>query len=191
MKYWIAAPGFALALAACDASQGPPTGEAAPAKAQITGFSHAGGEDLFGYYLPTQPVQVGNYRLDHIHVGDGQAFLAWEAGDRMETYGPVMLEFSDVTSPQASNELGQEFHTRSIRVLPRAYRIGEGDFRFVGAHPEVGEVVMDGQLDLAQLEAEKATNGRPQDEAHPVLRMSAQIGAQAFRNLSFTWFGGD
>lgn len=165
--------------------------EATSTPVALEGFTHAAGEDLFGYYFPTQPVQIGDYRLDHIHIGGAMEFAAWEGGERTETYAPVMLEFSDVTSPISTNELGQEFHERSLRVLPTAYRLGEGDFRFVGRHPDIGDVRIDGMIDLAQLKAERDTGGRSQAEAAPVLKTSAQIGAEAFRNLSFTWFGGD
>lgn len=205
MKVWMIAPVMALLVTACGeagegASQSPaeaPLAEAAagPTEAAVapglTGFEHKAGEDLFGYYMPTQAVQVGDYRLDHIHIGDAAAFSAWEAGDRTETYAPVMLEFSDVTSPKMTNELGQEYHANTIRLLPTAYKLGEGDFRFVGSHPDIGLVVIDGMLDLDQLAAERASNGLPETEAAALLRTSAQIGPEAYRNLSFYWFGGD
>ncbi|MBU2135249.1 MAG: hypothetical protein KKA45_03520 [Alphaproteobacteria bacterium] len=165
--------------------------EAISSPADLEGFTHAAGEDLFGYYFPTQPVQIGDWRLDHIHMGGAMEFAAWEGGERTETYAPVMLEFSDVTSPISTNELGQEFHERSIRVLPTAYRVGEGDFRFVGRHPQIGDVRIDGMIDLAQLKAERDRGGLSQAEAAPLLKTSAQIGPEAFRNLSFVWFGGD
>ncbi|MDZ4318672.1 MAG: hypothetical protein U1A07_07490 [Phenylobacterium sp.] len=173
--------------AATDAAQS----ETISSPADLQGFTHAAGEDLFGYYFPTQSVQIGDWRLDHIHIGGAMEFAAWERGERTETYAPVMLEFSDVTSPISTNELGQEYHERSLRVLPTAYRLGEGDFRFVGRHPDIGDVRIDGMIDLVQLKAERDTGGRSQAEAAALLKTSAQVGPEAFRNLSFTWFGGD
>ena len=86
---------------------------------------------------------------------------------------------------------GQEYHANTIRLLPTAYKLGEGDFRFVGSHPDIGLVVIDGMLDLDQLAAERASNGLPETEAAALLRTSAQIGPEAYRNLSFYRFGGD
>jgi hypothetical protein len=205
MRRWMLVATTAGLLSACGQAEptAPAPTEATPAAieaaeseaslspADLEGFTHAAGEDLFGYYVPTQPVQIGDHRLDHIHIGGAMEFAAWERGERTETYAPVMLEFSDVTSPVSTNELGQEFHERSFRVLPTAYRVGEGDFRFVGRHPLIGHVRIDGMIDLARLEAERAQGGLSQAEASPLLKTSAQIGPEAFRNLSFVWFGGD
>lgn len=200
MRIWVLSAAAAL-LSACgqgettvaapDAPAAETTTEASSTPQGLEGFTHAEGEDLFGYYMPTQPVQIGDYRLDHIHIGGATEFAAWERGERTETYAPVMLEFSDVTSPVSTNELGQEFHQRSLRVLPSAYRLGGGDFRFVGRHPAIGEVQIDGMIDLAQLTAEREGGGRSEGEAASVLTTAAQIGPEAFRNLSFFWFVGD
>lgn len=205
MRGWMLSAAATVVLAACGQAEptAPEPAQSTPAATEtaepeavappnkIEGFTHAPGEDLFGYYFPTRPVQVGNYRLDNIHIGGAMDFAAWERGERTATYAPVMLEFSDVTSPIATNELGQEFHQRIIRVLPSAYRLGEGDFRFVGSHPDIGDVWIDGMIDLAQLKSERDQGGLPQDEASPLLTTATQIGPEAFRNLSFVWFGGD
>lgn len=164
--------------------------EAPDPSAAFTGFSHVQDENLFGYYLPTQEVRIGDLRLDHLHIGSEMEFVAWEQGERMETYGPVMLQFSDVSSPLVTNELGQETHSRQVRVLPSAYRVGEGDLRFVGSAPEIGEVRLDGQLDLDLLRQAQAA-GPSGGEAAPLLRIAAQIGPERLETLSFFWFGGD
>lgn len=203
MRGWIVSAALGLLVSACgetgsDSAAPPETSAASVAEttpvvapAALEGFTHVAGEDLFGYYLPTQPVQIGDYRLDTIHIGGEMEFAAWERGERTETYAPVMLEFSDVTSPLMRNELGQDYHAKTFRVLPSAYRLGEGDFRFLGRHPEIGDVQIDGTLDLAQLALERSSGGLSQAEAAAVLQTSAQIGPEAFRSLSFVWFGGD
>ncbi|MDP3384987.1 MAG: hypothetical protein Q8S47_16900, partial [Phenylobacterium sp.] len=118
MRRWMLVATTAGLLSACSqAEPTAPAAEATPAAtpaadteaissaADLEGFTHAAGEDLFGYYLPTQPAQIGDWRLDHIHIGGAMEFAAWERGERTETYAPVMLEFSDVTSPISTNEL--------------------------------------------------------------------------------------
>ena len=189
MTLRILAVAAAAALAACSQPAEAPEAEAPapaapaeatqPAASELPGFAHAAGEDLFGYYIPTQEVRIGTLKLDHLHIGGETEFQAWARGERSETYAPV------------TNELGQVVHTRTIRVLPSAYRRGEGDFRFVGRHPEIGEVRLDGMLDLDQLNAARlGADVRPQ-EARPVLRTAAQIGPEQLKTLSFFWFGGD
>lgn len=157
--------------------------------ADLSGFTYVKGEDLFGYYMPTQEVQVGNWRLDHIHMGGPAEFAQWEGGERTDTYAPVMLEFSDVTSPKGTNELGQEYHEVTARVLPTAFKVGGGDFRFAGSHPQLGEVRVDGTYDPAELA--RIRSAGPGGDAAPILRTGTMIGQTPFRNLSFFWFGGD
>lgn len=169
-----------------------PTPAAAPAApTPLTGFTHIKGEDLFGYFMPTQEVKIGNYLLQNLSIGPEEEFAKWEAGQRMATYAPVMLEFADVTSPQAENEMGQTYYTRTIRVLPKAYKLGGGDFRFVATDPVLGEIRMDGTLDLTKLKAQKAQGPNGTDREAPALMTGTQIGAQVFKTLSFFWFGGD
>lgn len=177
-----------------DAESPPP---AAPAEAteqaasELTGFTHVEGEDLFGYYIPTQEVRIGELKLDHLHIGGPTEFQAWARGERSETYAPVMLEFSDLSSPTVTNELGQVVHTKTLRVLPSAYKLGDGDFRFVGSHPEIGEIRIDGMLDLDALNAARLDANVGAEEPQPVLRTAAQIGPEQLKTLSFFWFGGD
>ncbi len=169
-----------------------PTPVAAPtAPTPLSGFTHVKGEDLFGYFMPTQEVKIGNYLLQGLSFGTEEEFAKWEAGERMATYAPVMLEFADVTSPQAENEMGQIYYARTIRVLPKAYKLGGGDFRFVATDPVLGEIRMDGTLDLTKLKAQKAQGPNGTDPETPVLMTGTQIGAQVFKTLSFFWFGGD
>lgn len=200
MKPWMIALTTAAALAGCSPPAAAPetrepvtpavaTAEMTPP--ELTGFTHAAGEDLFGYYIPTQEVRIGDLKLDHLHIGGETEFQAWARGERSETYAPVMLEFSDLSSPKVTNELGQVVHTKTVRVLPSAYKLGQGDFRFVGSHPEIGDVRIEGTIDLEQLEAERLDANVAAEEAQPVLRAAAQIGPEQLKTLSFYWFGGD
>ena len=70
-------------------------------------------------------------------------------------------------------------------------KLGEGDFRFVGSHPEIGEVRLDGMIDLEQLNAARLDANLGAEEPQPVLRTAAQIGPEQLKTLSFYWFGGD
>lgn len=153
-----------------------------------TGFSHAKGEDLFGYYSPTDDVKVGFMRLDHLHIGPEEEFEKWERGERLATYAPVMLEFSDLSSPSHQNENGETIYAHTIRVLPTAYKVGGGRISFTGADPVLGAVQINGVIDMAALKRGKA------DEANAdgaMLRATLVIGSATFKSLAFDWFGGD
>lgn len=197
MRAWILSLTLAALTAACGQVEtvSTPTNPSADsvsasADAGLSGFSHKAGENLFGYYIPTQDVRVGDLRLDHLHIGGKTEFAAWEAGQRSETYAPVMLEFSDLSSPVETNELGAEVHTVRVRVLPSAYRLGDGDFRFVGEDARVGTVTLDGMLDLGVL-GQARSDGPSSGEPEIVLRSAAQFGSERLGALSFFWFGGD
>jgi len=202
MKRVMAGVALAAMLGGCNPADDAPA-PAAPASptpesvvdapdppAALTGFSHARGENLFGYYMPTQEVRIGDLRLDHIHIGSEMEFVAWEQGERMETYAPVMLEFADLSSPLVTNELGQESHERRVRILPTAYRVGAGGVAFVGAAPELGEVRFQGRLDLDRLREVQAAEPGAAEPA-TVLWLEGQIGAERLERLPFFWFGGD
>lgn len=193
--------GLALLLTACN-QQTPATPPqatkpaAAPAQPSqpatapsLTGFSHVKGEDLFGYYLPSQEVKVGAYTLQNLSILPEEDFVKWEAGERSATSSPVMLDFADESSQQGENELGQPNYTRTIRVLAKAYKVGAGDFRFVGVDPVLGEIQIDGTFDMAKLKANQAAGPNGSDDI--VLMTGARFGDQIFKTLSFSWFGGD
>jgi len=164
---------------------------AAPA-VEVTGFSHPAGADLFGYYMPATEVKAGDHRLDHFHIGDEQAFAEWEGGQRDGPYGPVMFEFDDVTSPKATNELGGEVHTVRERAVADAYSIApDGEIRFVDNHPKLGKVTFSGRLDMSALAANKAPTGPSGPVQTTVLTGTLTVGDQTFRDVQFTWFGGD
>ena len=192
MRFVVTAAAAALMLAACTPAGAPAKDEApagAPAgPADPSGFSHTEGADLFGYYIPTAPIKVGNWEMTNFHIADEAEFDKWESGQRMATYGPVMLEFDDVTSPKAVNELGGEHHTVSERILPDAYSISGADIVFVDRDSKLGKVTFRGKLDLTAIAAAKRENAETQG---PVMTGTLTVGDQTFENVGFTWFGGD
>lgn len=182
-----------LALAACKPATEVKAPEAAPAPSTATAlvpatFSHDPKLDSFGYYLSDAVVQVGTLKLTSLNVGQASDFADWEAGKRPATYAPIFLEFDDVSSPTAENELGQTYHTISVRVMPTAYRVDGREVRFHGVDPRLGQVTFTGAFDLEALKAAKAAGpGAPK----PVLKGDLRIGDRQFRNVGLSYFGGD
>src|SRR6185295_3541870 len=144
-----------LLLAACS-----PAKQDAPAP--LTGFLSDKANDLFGYYMPLREIKVGKFKLDHLALATPDDFRSYEAGkDRLPTFAPVMLVFSDITSRQLTNELGQPYFENAPRALPTAYRVSGGAITFVGGDKQVGPVTFTGKLDLAALKA--VQNMQPSD----------------------------
>ena len=161
---------------------------AVPVDASFTGFTKPKGDDQFGYYLPVGEVKIGDYRLDNLHIAGQQGFGDWEKGDRTKTYGPVMLEFVDITSPARKNALGNVTYSVKLKVLPEAYAVTDDRVRLVGKHPKLGEVRMDVKIDPAALKKSKATKGK---DGATVAAGALQVGDTPFKDVAFTWRGGD
>lgn len=170
----------ALAVAACDRPS-EPAGAPAP-----TAFSHATTADISGYYMPVEPVRVGKWSLDHVFIGQTAEFESWEGGARGESFGPVMIQFDDATSPMAPTELG-EAHSVTARVLPTRYAVTDTAIRFEGESPELGRVTFDGALDQGAL----ATARRNLGGDGVVLTGSLTAGGQTVRGVRLTWWLGD
>jgi hypothetical protein len=185
-----------LLLAACqpatetrkaETAPAPSTAPAAQPAAPQT-FSHDPSLDSFGYYFTDTEVRAGPLRLTSLNIGQASDFADWEAGKRLTTYAPIFLAFDDLASPTAQNELGQTYHTVSVRVMPTAYSVNDQQVSFHGVDPRLGQVTFTGAFDLEALKAAKAVGpGDPQ----PVLNGQLQVGDQQFRNISFMYFGGD
>ncbi|CAN5175027.1 hypothetical protein BH10PSE3_BH10PSE3_35840 [soil metagenome] len=185
-----------LLLAACqpatetgkaETAPAPSSAPAAQPAAPVT-FSHDPSLDSFGYYFTDTEVQAGALQLTSLNIGQASDFADWEAGKRLTTYAPIFLAFDDVASPTAQNELGQTYHTVSLRVMPTAYGVNDEQVSFHGVDPRLGQVTFTGAFDLEALKAAKAAvPGDPQ----PVLTGELQVGDQQFRNISFMYFGGD
>ena len=155
----------------------------------VAGFQHDPTLDVFGYYFAQPPVQVGNWQLKSLNMGSPSDFTAWEDGKRPSNFGPFFLEFEDVTSPTAENELGQIYHTVSFRLLADSYRVDTREVLFRSTDPRIGEVNFAGLFDVDALKAAKA--GGPGGEAKAVLTGGLQIGAEPVRKISFVYFAGD
>lgn len=191
----------ALALAGCnreDSKPAPaPTPAPAPApvpspaataaKPPVTGFAHSGNFDNAGYYMPTRDIRVGNWQLKTIGVGAMSDFAAWEQGDRTSTFGPILLEFDDATSPLKPNEIGGEAREISVRVLPSGYSTDGKTLRFAGVDPKLGPVTFEGTFDAAAMAEAKAQGA---SEA-AVLKGTLQVGQTTIDDARFTFFAGE
>lgn len=164
----------------------------APAPAEPTlhvteGFRHQAGLDASGYYLSPTPFQVGDYRFAHMAIGAPSDFQTWEKGDHSSTFGPILIQFDDLTSPVVPNELGGEGRAVQVRVLPEAYTFDAGRLTFRGKDARLGEVLFVGTFDQAAL-AQARSDGSSQAT---VLSGDLKIGAQPVRKVTFTYWVGD
>ncbi|MFN3669544.1 MAG: hypothetical protein ACK4VY_09575 [Brevundimonas sp.] len=175
-----------LILTACDRPETPagPPPVAAPAPA--TTFSHALTSDLSGYYMPATDIRFGNWSFDHMFVGQAFEFEAWEGGTRSGTFGPVMLQFDDVTSPMVATEIG-EARSVTARVLPSRYEVTDTVIRFEGRSAELGEVRFEGVLDPGAL----ATARRNLGDEGVVVAGRLTVGDTPARTVQLRWWGGD
>jgi hypothetical protein len=185
-----------LLLAACqpaaetkkaETAPAPSTAPAATPPAPVT-YSHDPALDSLGYYFTDTVVQSGSLKLESLNIGQISDFADWEAGKRPATYAPIFMTFDDVTSPTAENELGQTYHTVSVRVMPTAYRVDDQEVSFHGVDPRLGQVTFTGAFDVEALKAAKAAGP---GQTRPVLKGGLQIGDQQFRNVSFVYFSGE
>ena len=180
-----------MAQAACDETATTPANRITPTThAQPVRFSHNNRSELFGYYMPTVVLRIGRYRLDQISIGTLDELKSYEAGQRQSrTYAPVMMTFSDLSSKQQTNELGNVYYMNAPRVLPTAYRIKGNNLSFAGVNKQVGAVSFDGTLDSKTLKEYQA--GTRSGPAPPVLKGDLTVAGTTFRDVTFTWFGGD
>lgn len=196
-----AAAAAALALAGCnrqDSKPAPaptpapapvpaPSAAASTAKPPVTGFAHTGNFDNAGYYMPTRDIKVGKWQLKTIGVGAMSDFAAWEQGDRTSTFGPILLEFDDTTSPLKPNDIGNDVHEVSVRVLPSGYATDGRTLRFAGVDPKLGPVTFEGAFDTAAMAEAKAQGA---GEA-AVLKGTLQVDQTRVDDARFTFFAGE
>jgi hypothetical protein len=186
-----------LALAACDRAQDrakpkdtpAATGSGSSFLAQPKGFTHEDKVDIAGYFLPKDPIQVGNFKLTHMAGGAPSDFRSWEGGKREGLFGPLMIEFEDVASPLQTNELGGEHHTVTARVLPSAYHLTKAALAFHGKDPQLGAITFAGAFNQKALAEAKANSGSSGEKV--VLKGDMQIGDQRFHDVAFTYWVGD
>jgi hypothetical protein len=197
----LCAAAAALALASCnrqDSKPAPaptpapapipaPSPAASTAKPPVTGFAHSGNFDNAGYYMPTRDIRAGAWQLKTIGIGAMSDFAAWEQGDRTSTFGPILLEFDDTTSPLKPNDIGGEAREVSVRVLPSGYSTDGKTLRFAGVDPKLGPVTFEGAFDTAAMAEAKAQGA---SEA-AVLRGTLQVGETRIEDARFTFFAGE
>lgn len=174
--------------AAAEQARAPVAEPAVPVDPTFTGLTRPKGDAQFGYYLPANEVKIGDYRLDNLHVAGQMGFNDWETGQRTKTYAPVMLEFVDITSPARKNALGNVVYSVKLKVLPTAYAVTDDRIRLVGSHPKLGEVRLDAKIDPAALKKSKGSKGK---DGVTVARGALQVGDTPFKDVAFTWRGGD
>lgn len=163
------AAALALTVAACDRG-------AAPDKtAQATAFKHDLPEDVSGYYIPTTAVQVGDWRLHHLFLGQVPDFMAWRDGQRTAGFAPIMMEF----------EAGDK--ARRTRLIPTAYDVTEDRVRFQATSRELGAVSFDGGLDQDALAKARRNLG----DQGVVLKGRLKVGGRTFDGVSMRWWAGD
>jgi len=171
-----------LVLAACDR----PDAGGEPAPAPAPAFSHSISSDLSGYYLPANEVRIGKWSFDHVFVGQAQEFRAWEGGSRSGTFGPVMLQFDDVTSPMVQTEIG-EARSITARVLPSTYSVTDDRVTFEGRSAELGVVRFEGALDAGAL----ATARRNLGDEGVVVTGRLTVGDAPAQAVQLRWWAGD
>nr|WP_313519711.1 hypothetical protein [Brevundimonas diminuta] len=163
------AAALTLTVAACDRG-------AAPDKtAQATAFKHDLPEDVSGYYIPTTAVQVGDWRLHHLFLGQVPDFMAWRDGQRTAGFAPIMMEF----------EAGDK--ARRTRLIPTAYDVTEDRVRFEATSRELGAVSFDGGLDQDALAKARRNLG----DQGVVLKGTLKVGGRTFDGVSMRWWAGD
>lgn len=176
-----------LAVASCDRpdTQGEAPSGPAPA-APAAAFSHSISSDLSGYYMPATEVRIGKWSFDHIFVGQAQEFEAWEGGSPSGTFGPVMLQFDDVTSPMVQTEIG-EARSITARVLPSTYSVTDNRIAFEGRSAELGAVRFEGTLDPGAL----ATARRNLGDEGVVVTGRLTVGDAPAQAVQLRWWAGD
>jgi hypothetical protein len=161
----------------------------------ITGFSHDNKTDVSGYYLPPAHTKVGHFELHAIALGAVDDLQKWETGKaRMITWAPVMFTFTDLTSKMVQNEESGEMEHSDVRVLPSAYRIKGNTVAFIGASKELGTVVFTGTFDVKRAAALNANIQSADPKQLPedrIMKGDLTVGGTSFKNLAFSWFGGD
>jgi hypothetical protein len=195
MRRWIIAGAVVLAVGACEQQAVEPAADAEPSvpeapetSERLSGFSHEITQDVSGYYMPATPVQVGTWRLRNISVMLESDMNAWEGGEHGDVYGPIMIEFDNLASPTGVNEMGQEYYSETVRVLPEAYEITDTRVRFRGRSPEVGVVTLEAALDGDRLGLARRNLGSSEG---PVLTGSLTVGDRTFEGQQFRWWMGD
>ena len=144
----------AVALAGCS----PPGGEG---QAAGSGFSSRVSEDLSGEYAPAAPVAVGGKTLEGLYLGHADDFAAFERGERVPEFAPVMLMLD------------------GDRILPTGYRVTDETVRFEG---QAGRTLvrLEAEIDLDALAEARRTLGGEGVVIRGTLEVGGERAAVAF-----------
>ncbi len=146
-----------LAAAVLSACGQPPAGPGGAGG----GFSSRVSEDLSGEYAPAAPVAVGGKALEGLYLGHADDFAAFERGERVPDFAPVMLMLD------------------GDRVLPTGYRVTDETVRFEG---QVGRtpVRLEAEIDLDALAEARRTLGGEGVVIRGTLEVGGERAAVAF-----------
>jgi hypothetical protein len=169
-----------LAAAACDRPAEPADAPAAHA------FTYAATSDVSGYYKPVSEVRIGQWKLDHVFVGQSAEFRSWTGTNLDATYSPVMVELSDGASPMIGTEQGP-VHSLMVRVHSTRYAVTDDRIEFEGTSPDTGEVRFEGRIDQGAL----ATARRNLGDEGVVVTGTLTVGNQSVRDVKLRWWIGD
>lgn len=158
----------------------------------LHGFSWNAKADLFGYYMPSKEVRFGKFVLENFAIGDAASFRDFAAGKfNGQPYAPAMFAFNDTTSQKVHGETGDGYKN-APRVLPATYAFTGNAVRFGGSDRQIGAVTFTGTFDLKAVKAAQTAQSKATEApSAPVLKGDLTIGSKTYKNVTFTWFGGD
>ncbi len=151
-----------------------PAAEAA-APAQAGTFTHSLTQEVFGFYMPGAQVGPDDFSLIFLSLGSKSEFVDWEAGRRMTTYAPIMMEF---LLPGET----------SLRVLPDSYSVTDRRLQMTGMSEDYGRVTLDARWEGPALSDTRANLG---DGDAPTLVGTISVGEQTYAGLRFMYSPGD
>ncbi len=147
--------------------------------------------NLTGYYYPTTEIQVGNFHLDHIDMGDDSDFRKLETeGQTLSTWTPFEFSFSDMSSPELQGEMGP-YHERSPRVFCKSYSLTADKISFTGYDKDVGEVRFEGKIDPAFITRQSSDVTWMSESEDAVITGDLTIAGKTFKNVGFAYWAGD
>lgn len=145
------------------------------APAQAGAFSHSLTQEIFGFYMPGGQVGPDDFSLIVLSLGSKSEFVDWEAGRRMTTYAPIMMEF---LLPGET----------SVRVLPDSYSVTDRRLQMTGMSEDHGRVTLDARWEGPALSDTRSNLG--ESEA-PTLVGTVTVGEQTYSGLRFLYSPGD
>jgi len=148
---------------------------------------HVEGQALFGYYMPSPEVRVGDWVLSHMFIDDASFADVWTEETGEAYFAPVMFEFDDTSSPMGINELGGEYYENGTRALPTRFAVTANTVSFEGHAEGLGAVTFHGSYDRSVVLVGQGI-GATEEIA---IEGRLQIGDQVFEDVQFSWFGGD